>query len=242
MQGAAGDPVDAPGQAVAGRRHRLHRLIFEDPGIASGQAQPVLDVAADLVPAEALQRAAQHDALRQRRVRGHFQPSPQLGEPDQQQAQPVLGIHPVVGHDPQLLEDVVVQVMGLVEDQHRELLRLGGEARHGIADRPVAGRPAGEAFKAEGAGDHVAAVQDAAGGQRDIADAIAVRGRFGHRLAAERGLAAARFPGRQPDAAQVQKMADARAGLAGGGAVKEFVGAQRGVEGIVLEGKVRLVH
>ena len=49
------------------------------------------------------------------------------------QPEPVLGIHPAVGHEPQLLEDFVAQVMRLVEDQDRVLPGPADKAQHGLA-------------------------------------------------------------------------------------------------------------
>ena len=54
----------------------------------------------------------------ERLVHGHGQAAAQLGQAHQQQAQPVLGVHGVVGEQAQVFEHVVAQVLGLVDDEH----------------------------------------------------------------------------------------------------------------------------
>jgi hypothetical protein len=51
-------------------------------------------------------------------VHGHGQVAAQLGQADQQQAQPWRGVHLVVGQQPQVFEHIVTQVLGLVDDEH----------------------------------------------------------------------------------------------------------------------------
>ena len=55
-----------------------------------------------------------HDALGERLVHGHAQAPAQLREPDQEQTEPIVGIHLVVGEQAQILEHLVAQVMGLI--------------------------------------------------------------------------------------------------------------------------------
>ena len=62
--------------------------------------------------------------LGERFVHGHGEAAAQLGEPDEQQAQAVLGVHGEVAQQAKIFEDIVAQVLGLVDDEDGELLGL----------------------------------------------------------------------------------------------------------------------
>ena len=67
-------------------------------------------------------------------VHRHREPPAQLGLADQEQAEPVLRVHLVVGEQPQVLEHVAAQVLGLVDDEHRPHVAsrgTGGSPRRG---------------------------------------------------------------------------------------------------------------
>ena len=77
----------------------------------------------------------------------------QLGQAHQEQAQAALGVHGVVGQQPQVLEHVVAQVLGLVDDEHGVDLGLQGQARDlgvdgavGAARLRSTGRPSCQAM------------------------------------------------------------------------------------------------
>ena len=95
----------------------------------------------------------------------HRQPAPQFAETDQQQAQAVLGIHVEAGEQAQILKDVVAEVLGLVDDQHRQLLGLLGQARELGANGAVGGGTRAFGRQAKLPGDDLVGVEDAAGGQ-----------------------------------------------------------------------------
>ena len=61
--------------------------------------------------------ATQHDALGQGLLHGHARAAAQLGQAGHPQAQPGLGVHGLAGQPPRVLEQVVAQVPGLVEDE-----------------------------------------------------------------------------------------------------------------------------
>ena len=75
-------------------------------------------------------------------MHGHRQPPPELGEADEDEAHALLGIHGEVGQQAEVLEDVVAQVVGLVDDEDGELPGLRREAGDLGPDR-VMGRGAG---------------------------------------------------------------------------------------------------
>ena len=77
---------------------------------------------------------AHDEALGERFVHGHGQASAQFGESDEHQAQAVLGVHDEVGQQPQVFQDVVSQVLGLVDNEHGELLGLAHQSGDFFAD------------------------------------------------------------------------------------------------------------
>ena len=70
-------------------------------------------------------------------MHGHGEAASQLGEPDEEQAQAVFGVHGEVGQEPKVFEDVVSQVLCLVDDEHGELVGLGEQAGDFGADGAV---------------------------------------------------------------------------------------------------------
>ena len=110
---------------------------FEQGEFAAGEAQSVGEVVVELRAVEACDVVAHDEALCERFVAGHGESASQLGESDEQQAQAMLGVHGEVGQQPQVFEDVVAQVLGLVDDEHGELLGLGDEAGDLGADGAV---------------------------------------------------------------------------------------------------------
>ncbi|OGA40816.1 MAG: hypothetical protein A3G24_28455 [Betaproteobacteria bacterium RIFCSPLOWO2_12_FULL_62_13] len=76
------------------------------------------EVGGQLLAGKPAQVVAHDDALGERLVHGHHQAPAQFGEADQQQTRAPLRVHGVAGEQPQILEDVVAQVLGLVDDEH----------------------------------------------------------------------------------------------------------------------------
>ena len=99
--------------------HRLNCRWLEDRHIGAGQAHPVFDIRADLLVAEPGSATFDDDSPGQRFVHRHPGPAAQLGEPDQQQAEPVPGSNAVVGDYLELGENIVAEMARFVEDQHR---------------------------------------------------------------------------------------------------------------------------
>jgi len=81
-------------------------------------------------PAVALEdeRVVAHDhPLVQRLVNGHREPASHLGLAEEKQAQTVLGVHLLVGEQPQVFEHVAAQVLGPVDHEDRAAASLGDE-------------------------------------------------------------------------------------------------------------------
>ena len=79
---------------------------------------------------------ADDDALGERLVHGHGEPAPQLGLAEEEQAEPVLGVHLVVGEEAQVFEDVGAEVVRLVDDEDGSAAGLGDQAGDLAADLP----------------------------------------------------------------------------------------------------------
>ena len=72
-------------------------------------------------------------------MHGHGETAAQFGESDEQHAQAVLGVHCVIAQEPEVLEDVVAQVVRFVDDEDGELFGLAHQARDFGADGAVGG-------------------------------------------------------------------------------------------------------
>ena len=123
-QGVVGDAADLPWQSAGGLEQRLDGDRLEQGQFAAGEAQPMGEVVVELVAAEAADVVADDEALAERLVDGHGQPAVEFGESGEQHAQAAFGVHLEVGEEPEILEDVVAQVLGLVDDEDRQLLGL----------------------------------------------------------------------------------------------------------------------
>ena len=82
---------------------------------------------------------ADDEALVERFVDRHGEAAAQFGEADQQQTQAVIGVHRVVGQQPQVVEYVVAQELRLVDDQDGQQFGLLNEAGDLGADGAVGG-------------------------------------------------------------------------------------------------------
>ena len=172
----------------------------------------------------------------------HGEPAAQFGEPDQEQAQAVVGIHAEAGEQAQFLEDVVAQVVGLVEDQDRQFLLL----RHLAGDLgpdPLVGLEAGaRGLETEGGGDGVVGVEHAAGGQGDVAGPVEAAMEAVGDLPAQGGLAAAGLAGHEADSPEIDQVPDPRPRFLVLAGVEQLVGGEGGFERVVAQGEVVLVH
>ena len=127
-QRVVGDAVDLARQAARALEQGFDGGVLEQGEFAAGKAEAVLDIGVDLVATEPGEMVADDEALAEGFVHGHRQPPPELGQPDEDEAHALLGIHGEVGQEAEVLEDVVAQMVGLVDDEDGELLGLLCEA------------------------------------------------------------------------------------------------------------------
>ena len=242
VQGDVGEPVDASGQSVAGQREGLEGVGLEDRDVGAGDAQAVRDVVFDLRAFEGVDMASHDNALVEGFVYPHGEALAQFAGADEQQAQARITVHAEVGEQAQLLESLVGEVVGLVEDQQRGLSRLLDEARDLAADGPPVGDAMGGVGLAEGLCEDTIDIEDAAGRQVDIADLVETLVEAVTDHAAHSGLSAAGCAGEQADAAQLEQVADPRFGLLGAVMLEHLIAVQAVVERPGGEGKVFAVH
>ena len=235
MRGA----VDLAGQSAGSLEQRLDGGRLEQGQFAAGEAQPMGEVVVQLVAAEAADVVADDEALAERLVDGHGQPAAQFGESDEQHAQAAFGIHLEVREEPEILEDVVAQVLGLVDDEDRQLLGLLDETGDLVADRAVGGGAGALLGEAEFPCDRLVHVEDVAGGQGDVVDAVQSGVEAGGDVPADGGLAGSDLAGEQSDAAQFDEVLEARLGLAVGAGLEQLVGGEVVLEGQPGEGRRR---
>ena len=241
-EGVVGEAVDGSGQAAGGLEEGLEGGRLEQRELAAGQGEAVGEVGLELVGAEAGQVRAHEQALGEGLVDAHGETAAQFGEADEEQAQAVLGVHGKVGEEPEVLEHVVAQMVGLVDDEHGELLGLADEAGDFGADLAVGGGAGAHGGEAEFPGESLVHVQDGSGRKGDIEDRIEAGMQGGGDAAAEGGLAAAGLAGEQAEAAQFEEVEEAGFGLAGGLGEEQLVGVGEAGEGEAGEGEVLEVH
>ena len=137
----------------------------------------------------------------------------------------VLGIHGKVRQQPEVFEDVVTQVLGLVDDEHGELLGLVDEAGDLGADGAVGGGARAFGGQAELPGDGLVHVEDIAGGEGDVVDTVLAGVQGGGDVAAHGGFARADLAG---DAVrcrlQLDEVVQAGLGLAPSVGLEQLVG------------------
>ena len=148
-QGVVGDAVDESWQTARALEQRLDGGGFEQGDLAAGEAQAVGEVMVEFVAVEAGEVVTHDEALGERFVHSHGESASQLGESDEQHAQAVLGVHFVIAQEPEVLEDVIAQVVRFVDDEHGELLGLAHQASDFGADGAVGGGARAFGGKAE---------------------------------------------------------------------------------------------
>ena len=136
-RGVVGDAVDLPRQAPGALEQGLDGGRLEQGSSHPGEAEAVLEIGVDLIPIEAGEMVSDDEALAEGLVHGHRQSPPELGEADEDEAHALLRIHGEVGEQAEVLEDVVAQVVGLVDDEDGQLLGLLCEAGDLGPDRVV---------------------------------------------------------------------------------------------------------
>ena len=167
-----GEAVDESGQPAGAVGQRLDGGGLEQGVLAAGQMQAVGEVGIEFLAVESGEVVAHDEALGERFVAGHGEAASQLGETDEEQAQAVVAVHGEVTQQAQVFEDVIAQVLGLVDDEHGELLGLAHQSGGLGLDGAVGGGTRALGGQPQLPGDGLVHVEDVAGGQRDVADAV----------------------------------------------------------------------
>ena len=160
-----GNAVDEPRQSARALEQCLDGAGFEQGEFAAGQTQAVGEVVVELVAVESVEVVANDEALGERFVHGHGEAAAQLGEPDEEQAQAVFGVHGEVAQEPDVFEDIVAQVLGFVDDEHGELLGLAHPSGDLGTDGAVGGGARAFGGQPQFPGDGLVHVEHVAGGQ-----------------------------------------------------------------------------
>ena len=159
--------------AIRARCARAPRRRGVEQGeLASCETQAVGEVGVEFVAVEYAEVVAYDESLGERFVAGHGEAAAQLGESDEQQAQAVVAVHFVIAQQPEVFEDVVAQVLGLVDDEDGELLGLAHQSGDFGADGAVGGGARAFGGQPQLPSDGLVHVEDVAGGQGDVADAV----------------------------------------------------------------------
>ena len=82
-----------------------------------GEAEPMAEIAGDLVAGEGRHVMADDDPLREGLVHGHGEPAAQFGLAEEDETQAVLRIHLVIREETEVLEDIRAEVVGFVDHQ-----------------------------------------------------------------------------------------------------------------------------
>ena len=134
------------------------------------------------------------------------------------------------------------RLLSLVDDEHGQLFGFGDKPCDFALDGAVRGGAGAFGGQAELPADALVHVEHVAGRERHVADAVQARMQGLGDVPAHSGLAAADFPGQQPDAAQFDEVVEPRLGLAAGGRLEQLVGVLGGGERAAGEGEVAQVH
>ena len=110
-------------QSARTLEQRLDGGRLEQREFAAGESQTVGEGVVELVAVEAIEMMAYDEALGEGFVHGHGEAPAQLGEPDEHQAQAILGVHGEVAQEAKIFEDVVAQVLRFIDDENGELLQ-----------------------------------------------------------------------------------------------------------------------
>ena len=226
-----GEAIDLAGHALGGLEQRFDGGGLEQGQLAASQAQAVAEVLGQLLAGQPAQMMAHHDALGERFVHRHAQAATQLGESDQQQTQAVFRIHLIVGEQTQILEHLVAQMMGLIDDEDRALLGLQAQAGDLGADGAEGGGAVALHRQSQLPTDALVHVHHVAGRERDVEHPIQSRMQIGGDLAADGGFPRAGLAGDQTDGAQLQQMFQTRRGLAETGGGEQGIRWRGQVEG-----------
>lgn len=139
-QGVMREEIDLARQAGGGLKERFFGGRVEQRELGSREAEAMGDIAGELVTGERSHVVADDNALGECLMDGHGEAPAQFRVTQQHETEPVLGIHLVVGEEPQILQDIGTEVVRLVDDEGRSNPRIGAEAGDFAFDLAVEGR------------------------------------------------------------------------------------------------------
>src|SRR6266702_6337135 len=190
-----GQVVDGAGLAAGGLVDLGDGVVAEQVTVAAGELQVVADVGGGLLSGHAGHLVADGDPLVQGCEHAELDHSPEGGLAQQDGGERGLAVHVVVGEHADGFQLVVVEEVGLVDDQHWGAASFSGFAgEHAVGlggqRRGAVGGPA-----AQGGDDVVVDAPDAGGWVADVDDGVAGRVDAGQGGAGGHGLAGADLPG-----------------------------------------------
>jgi len=119
LEGALGQMIEEPGQALAGLEEQGQGGGLEGVGVDADLLQAGLDIAAQLLRGPGLEAEAEAQASQERRVDAHLESGQELFVADQHQAERGLSVVPVARQQTHFLQRRGTQVLGFVQDDHR---------------------------------------------------------------------------------------------------------------------------
>ena len=114
-QGVVGQQIDLARQTGGGLEERFFGGGLEEREFRAGESQPMRQIAGEFVAGERGHVVTDDDPLRKRLMDGHRQAAAQFWMAEQEETEAVLGIHLVIGEEPQILEDIRAEVVGFVD-------------------------------------------------------------------------------------------------------------------------------
>jgi hypothetical protein len=127
-QGVVREQIDLARQAGGPLEERFFGGGLEEGVFGAREAEPMCQIGGELVACERGHVVADDDALAERLVHGHGEAPAQLRMADQHETEPVLGVHLVVGQQPEIFEDIRPQMVGFIDHEDRASARVGTEA------------------------------------------------------------------------------------------------------------------
>ena len=119
LEGLGGDAVEAAQAATIGLVVHGDGVGAEDRGAGSGALETVLEVLGGVVDVGLAEVDEGVDARPERAVAGEVHAVVHLGQPDEHERQEGARVPLVVGEDVQVIEHVLMQQVGLVEQEDR---------------------------------------------------------------------------------------------------------------------------
>ena len=154
-EGVGGEAVEVSHGAVGGLMQEGQGVGVEEVAVAAGAAEAEAEVVGGVAGEERVDAQAGVEAGEEGAVFAQGESVGELGESDENQGQQGLGVPFVVEQDVQVVEGVLVQEMGFVEEEDGvaafggELLDVGGD---GVKDAGGGGGRRGDE-RADGRGD-----------------------------------------------------------------------------------------